>query len=329
MRVTSNLYPEMFKSQISSLKTQQLIYQTQVATGLRIQKASDDPLGFHQSQVIAGNNSQINMYLSSTAAARSLGTANYSAMTDLQRLITRASELAMRSNSPHTADEQEVIGEEMKSILDQVAEVANRKYDGRYLFGGTKNVPPVVQTSEGPPPTYEYNNEPALASPPNPPNTPDGAQPADYTSNITQSEIAENHVMDTGFVAGRTASGVDRPAFDGFLCDGTTDILATLQTMVNDLSAGNAVDTAELGAIKDATSLVAMFVGKAATRLEALDLNEASLEDQKNLGVERMDAATGVSLADAITELQRAQLQYQAALQSGSQVLTMSLLDYL
>ena len=331
MRVTSNTYPELLKSQLQYLQDRQLTYQNQISTGLKLSQASDNPSDFHEAQSLASNQSALKSYMTATNEARALGETNYKAMTDLQRLVTRASELAMRSSSPHTPDEQQIIGEEMGSILDQVVQLANRQYNDRYLFGGTKNVAPIVKTADGPPPTYEYNNAPLSAAP----NTPDAALPPSYTSSVTQSEIADGNVVNTGFVAGRIATddpaggAVERPAFSGFLCDGTTDILATLTNMRDTMNGGAAVTPAQLGEINSAVNLAAEYVGKSASRLSVLDLNEASLKDLIKSGVERLDSKTAVSLTDAMTELQKTQLHYQAALQSGAQILNMSLLNYL
>lgn len=331
MRITSNTYPTILQSQLQYLQGKQLKYQTQIATGLAVQQASDDPANFQQAQSIGEHLSSLKCYLASTQTAQTLGSTNYQAMSDLQKLMSRASELAMRSNSPLTPDEQRVIGDEMGSILDQVVQLANRKdSDGNYLFGGTQNVAPIVKTADGPPPTYEYNNADNLASPPAAPNTPDPAGAIQYTSNVTKIEISEGNIVDTGFVAGRVDDGTGaRPAFDGFLCDGTTDILATLTSMRDDLMAGTAVSAADLSSANLSVSLVASYVGKAASRLSVLSINEISLQQQINSDITRIDDNVGADLATAATELQRTQLSYQAALQSGAKILSMSLLDYL
>ncbi|MFZ5805716.1 MAG: hypothetical protein ACOY3I_00710 [Verrucomicrobiota bacterium] len=331
MRITSSTYPEMFKAQVQDLLAKQLALQTQVNTGLKIQQASDDPGAYHQTQALMAKQAELKTYMSNSEAARSLGETNYAAMTNLQRLVTRANELAMRGTGGKTAEELGILGEEISSIMDQVVQLANQKYDGRYLFGGTKNVPPVVETAAGPPSTYEYNNAPLSAAP----NTPDGALAADYTSNVTTAEIAEDVIVDTGLVAGRSQTddpvggAVERASFDGFLYNSNVDVLDTLQDIRNALLAGTEVTAAQLADMNDAVNLAAEFVGKTAGRLATLDLNDASLTTQIKNGVTRITDKTSVSLADAITDLSKVQLNYQAALQSGAQILQMSLLNYI
>lgn len=331
MRITSNTYPDLLRQQLQKIQKDQLVYQTQVATGLKITQASDDPGGFHLAQALASKQEELKTYSDATDSARSLGEANYAAMTDLQRLITRANELAMRGTGGKTAEELQILGEEISSIVDQVVQVANRKYDGRYMFGGTKNVAPVVTTAAGPPQTYEYNNAPLSAAP----NTPDGAQPADYTNNVTKAEIAAGVTVDTGIVAGRAETDdpagapVERASFNGFLYNSNVDVLTQLQAVRDDLLAGTEVTQAQLDDMNDAVNLTAEYVGKTASRLASLDLNESALKTQITNGVERLGAETNANLTDAITNLQMVQTYYQAALQAGAQILQLSLMNYI
>jgi flagellar hook-associated protein 3 FlgL len=331
MRVTSNTFPETFKSQLQYLQQQQLVYQTQAATGLRITKPSDDPAGFSEALQLNGSQDKNNAFLNTTQSTIALATANNQAMSDLSTLITRANELAIKAtNTTSGTTGLQAIGTELSSILDQVVSVANRQYNGNYLFGGTNNVPPIVQTSAGPPPTYEYNNVPTSA----PPNTADTAQPGTYTSNVTQAEINAGNTINTGLVAGRSAvagAPFGRPAFDGFLYDSGSglDILQTLTTVRNETLAGTPATSADLQQLNQAVNLNAVFVGKTASQLSALNLNQSLLQGLMQSGSKRIDEVSSASLTDALTNLQSVQTNYQAALQSGAKVLSVTLLNYL
>lgn len=316
MRVTSNLYPEILKSQVNNLQSRQLYYENQVATGLKIQKSSDDPTGFHQSQILSGRQANYESYLEANQNAESVTTASYSAMSDLQRLLTRASELVIRANGSLGDSELNVIGEEMESIVDQIVDVANRTYDGRYLFGGTGNVAPVTDTgltTAAGSPVYAYTDPTTTA----------------YSSNVNTINISETTTFETGIVAGSVgASGGAGDDFDGFLVSGSLDILSVVQNMRDQLMASPPTTPAAQDLVSSVEH-ASTYVGKMSSRLSALELNESTLDELIRFGKIRIDDITGANLADAITELQRTQTHYQAALQSGAKILNISLLNYI
>lgn len=309
MRVTSNTYPDTLKNQLQYLQQKQLGFQNQISTGLKFQDASQDPVGFLTSQMATSNQDASKAYLNSTQTAQRITKDNYTAMADLQKVMSRASELATQSSGHISPQAQQSIAVEMGKILDQVVSIANRKDAfNNYLFGGTGNVPPVIQTSPGPPPVYAYN--PA----------------ATYTSNVADVDIANGYNFTTGMVAGRIGS---LPAFNGFLTNGTFDILNTLSTAYTQLQAGNAVGTTQSQQLSQEVDYTALNLGKTASNLSALNLNEAALNDQMLSGAKRISDVTQASYTDVITELQRTQLGYQAALQSSGQILSLTLLNYL
>jgi flagellar hook-associated protein 3 FlgL len=350
MRITSNLFPETFKQQTQYLQARQLEFQRQIATGLRIEKSSDDPLAFQLAQIVGESTNAQKSYLNNTSATTTLGEYNHTAMTDIYKLLTRAQELATRANNVYAATERSAIGQEMSGILDQIVTVANRQKDGAYLFGSTGNLPPIItadqKTVAGPAtvsittPTgetvqlknYAFNDS------------------NNYTDNVTSSEISKGNVVETGFLAGRNSGPTN---FDGFLTDGTgaRDLLMTLTKLRDTLMAGGAVmgpadpaiaakldplglggttvaDSTDVTALYRGSDRVAEYVGRSAARLSAMNLNKAALEDQLKYNEERTIELTDVSLTDAIADLNKVQLHYQGALQSGGRILQVSLLDY-
>ena len=327
MRVTSNLFPETFKTQTQYLQTRQLDLQRQVATGLRIEKSSDDPVAFQFAQVASQSSAAAKAYLTANAEATSTAEYNYQGMSDLYRLVTRAQELGARATNAYGKSDLSAMGAEMSGILDQIAGIANRqKADGSYLFGGTNNIAPVLKngtvTVTSPLggtltlDNYDYNSS------------------ANYTNTVTKVDIAKNVSVQTGIIAGASNTNGGASSFSGFLSDGTGldagDLLATVQSMRDKLYAGTPLtDQPEWDSIRTQSNRISEFVGRTAAQIAAFDTNKAALQEQMRFNTQRIGDATDVSLTDAISELNKVQLHYQGALQSGSRILQTSLLDFL
>lgn len=309
MRVTSTLFPGTLKNQLFSLQAEQQRLQAQIATGLKITQASEDPAAFATAQRIGERQALSEAQLRSTQFARDAGNHNHAALTDLQRIFSRVNEIVTRAGGINTAEERRVLGQEVDALTDQLVSVVNRQRDGNHLFGGTGNVAPIVVSAAGPPPTYGYNTSAA------------------YTANVARADIAESATVETGFVAGRSTG----TTFDGFLVEGGSDALTSLQSLRNLLLAGSPVDAGSAIAtdLRAAGDRISEFVGRSAARLSVLDLNEQALKARIQNGAVHLAEHTQVSVTDAITDLQRVQFNYSAALQSGASILNLSLMNYL
>jgi flagellar hook-associated protein 3 FlgL len=309
MRVTSNLFPATLKSQLAALQQEQQRLQSQIATGLRFTQASQDPAAFAAAQRLGELQSHAQAHLVATRSAQDQEKHNHAALADLQRLFSRARELTIRAGGILGPGEIRAVGQEFSSLVDQVASVINRERLGVPLFGGTGARPPIGIVSPGSPPVYGYDASAA------------------YTAQVSRADIAENTTVDTGFVAGRPGAG----GFDGILVSGTEDALAALQSIRDQMLAGVPVDTtsAQARLLDKSGERISEYVGRAAARLSVLTLNEQHLRGLVQGGAERLAEHTQVSVTDAVTDLQRVQFHYQAAMQSGASILNLSLMNYL
>ncbi|MEM9400418.1 MAG: hypothetical protein AAF984_09435 [Verrucomicrobiota bacterium] len=304
MRVTSNLYPEVFKSQVNYLRERQLLYQNQITTGVSVSKSSDNPVAFQMSQKIAADQSARVGYLSTSGEVTSLMESNYQAMSDLMQGLSRLSELTIKGNNALDSEALQAIGQETDSLVQQIVAIANRQHDGNYLFGGTTNQPPIDESGS---PAYAFNS-------------------GNTTSTVTTAKINDGPAVTTGIVAGDDDM---TDGFDGFLVNGTVNTLTVIQDIRDTFLAGNAVTSTQIQNMNNTIDLASEFVGITSAKLSAFDLNERVLQENIRSAAARIDGQTGVNMTDAITELNRTQSHYQAALQSGARILNITLLNYL
>lgn len=324
MRVTSHSFPTALNSQLQSLQQQQLKYQQQSATGLRITQSSDDPLAFQRAQVRQTQLASNQAYLATTAEVQTLGEYNHQAMSDLQKAVSRAAEIATKVNTTYDANDLLSMSKEIDGILTQVVQIANRQKDGSYLFGGTSGNKPITIIAAAP--GYQFSST--------------------TNSTVTKAQLADGAAaVNTGLVAGRsTLNSAGGAAYNGFLYDSgsSTDTLDTLIQLRDTLAAASgasptmttaqvaaAVQNTLLPGINKSVDLTARYVGITAASLESVDLNKTALTSQIKSDKSNLSDATNVNMAEAIANLQQVQTNYQAALQTGAKILTLSLMDYL
>ena len=182
--------------------------------------------------------------------------------------------------------------------------------NGNYIFGGTKsNTPPFAQTTDA------NNTVTNVAYQGNP--------------KVAQTEIAPN-VTISAQVPGVNDSGTGPT---GLFTDSRngTDLFGHMIALQQDLASGNTAaitSTDAPGLAKDEDNII--------TQISANGVLQSTLSNATNIAAAQstnftaqMSNDTNADLATVITQLDQTQTAYQAALESGSKVLSLSLLDYL
>ncbi|MES2310560.1 MAG: hypothetical protein V4507_17035 [Verrucomicrobiota bacterium] len=310
MRVTSNLFPETLQQQLNSLQTKQLNLQTQSATGLKIVEASDNPGDYAVALNSTEDLSRMLGYVNSSNEAQLKLQSNQSAMTSMQKLVSRSYELAQRGNNVLNAGDLQALAVEVKDIVSQMANLANTQVDGYYTFGGVENKPPVLDSSTGLVATSNTSIGNFVLN-------------STTTANVTKVDVNQNYSFDTGIVAGNGTVTAK-----GFLSNGTTNILTTVQNLFTSLNSGTPTSTTQITDLKNSMDIITEQLGKSSAKLAALDANSTRVQTDQQLGKQRVSELTQANMADVLTQLQKTQFNYQAALQSGARILNISLLDY-
>jgi flagellar hook-associated protein 3 FlgL len=112
--------------------------QARLASGKRIEKASDDPAGAARAEhalasILRSDTSQRSVDASQIAISQT-----ESAMGDAGTLLQQARELLVSAGNPSYTDaERQSVAEQLKAVRDQLLDIANRSDGaGTYLFGG-------------------------------------------------------------------------------------------------------------------------------------------------------------------------------------------------
>lgn len=112
--------------------------QTQSASMKRLNKPSDDPVGMTKVMTSRTELQGNNQYLKNLDVARGFLTATDQALDDLTQILVRAKELALsQANDPSSsADTRKAVALEISQIYDHAVQIANRRHNDRYIFGG-------------------------------------------------------------------------------------------------------------------------------------------------------------------------------------------------
>lgn len=275
--------------------------QEQLATGLKINRPSDDATGFASARRLEVLSQRYERYQETIASARSFVTQTEDTLNGLADLFTSAYEEGIQgANDTLSQEDRDAIADSLESSLEEVVDLLNTRYGDDYLFSGTDHgQPPFALDASG---------------------TSDGAGVTYYgnTGNRTRA-IGPGLTLDVN-IDGREL--IDTGS--GFT------ITESLQGLIDALRAGDAaqITTAvdDVLTARDHVLDQTTLAGTMANRLDAADnqLGNAviRLEEQRS----RTEDA---DLTETITELQRVETGLQATLQTMATIQQNSLLNFL
>jgi flagellar hook-associated protein 3 FlgL len=150
-RVSNLLRTNLAQSQISRTQSQLVRTQNELSTGKRITVASDDPGDAAVVQQLQKTLEQRDAYLTNLGRAQSqLGEVD-STMSDLSDLLDEAKTIASANvGSDVTPDQREGAAAIIQRLYSEAVSVANRQFEGVYIFGGDRStVQPFVPEAGG------------------------------------------------------------------------------------------------------------------------------------------------------------------------------------
>jgi len=313
MRVATNAYTNGMLNQFNLLAAQQQNLQSQVSTGLSVSAPSDNPAAMENTLNYLSNQATQTQYSANIATLQTRATSVDSVLQSLQTISSRAGEIATSAGGATTSQSDlNNYADEVNTLINQVVNAANTKdpSTGKYLFGGTaSDTAPFTTTTDanGDVTAVTYNGNNA----------------------VNQAQIG----------AGMTASA-DVPGANitgtgprGLITDSTSgaDFLNHLIALRNDLTAGNTTaitntDSANLQ--KDENNIAYQVANNGVLQNQLTAASNFASSSSQNLS-SMISKASSADLMNTMVQLNQAQTAYQAALASGSKIMSLSLLNYL
>lgn len=309
MRVTSNSYSENLITQLHTLARRQINLQNQIATGQRVQNASDDPFATQQVLQLRDDAAANAQYQKNIQTHQEFADATHGVMRNLQKVLDRSQEIATMVDDLDSAEDLESFATEIDQLLKHAVQVSNAQHRGDYLLGGTRtDAAPfsVVTDATGKVTSVTFGGN----------------------TNIPESEIAQGNLVSSRIPGENTAGNGAR----GLVADTRSgaDIFAHLIALRDQLQSGDVAGIAttrdQLQADEENLLFHIADNGALQSRLEA-SLNTA--KDEKLSLESQISNRTDVDLPATIVRLNQEQTTYQAALQSAGSLLDLGLLPFL
>lgn len=291
MRITSEVMVARSLDRLQSrLKTYERT-QSELATGRRILKPSDDPAGSRRAISLQATMGSHQRNLDNVADAIGwLDAADAQLQSGLARL-GRVRELTVRASTQGSQTERLALASEIEQIAEELRGIANAQHIDRPLFGGYADGVAV----EGPPYVFHGADE-------------------EVTRRVSDTELVRVNVTAAEWLGDDGVGG---------------DLLSTLDSLVADLR-DPAVTPGQIGAnyldaLKDAQDVMASSladIGAATNRVEsARNRAEAQLLTVRT----ELSNVQDVDVARGVMELQIQQVAYEATLQALGKALPPSL----
>ena len=306
MRITnSTLTTNYLKNLTRNLEMMQK-YQNQLSSGKEISKPSDNPMLVSKIMDLNNNILQNEQYNTNISDTLGWVQTQDGALSGVSSTLNRVRDLIIYGANGSLSDtDRAAVNDEMKMKVQELADILNTNFDGRYIFAGQKTLskPFTVDVVGGDKLTYH---------------TGDGAE-----KNLTR-EISKGVTVDliTDGSKIMTTSGT---------ASGNKDLGELMNKIVEALANGKSEELSgdllgDLDKHIDNVLQVRSKIGAIDNRLQAAEArNESENLNLNTLLSKRED----IDIAEKYMEFSVMKTVYQASLATGAQILQPSLLDYL
>jgi len=295
MRITGSMqYTQLLKN-LRYNQSEITDWQNKLATGQRIQKPGDDPVGISYLMRYDSELNRSEEFLENTRTGQGILRSMDSLLTQANDVLKRAKVLMQQASSGTvTGEQRKQISAEMKQLREQLVLIGNSSYNGRFLFNGQKTDQPpyhmdTAATDETDPGVFYLNVSPAVTVP----------------VSLTGEQIFGE-------------AGDPQNAFRIF--DEMIDHLE------NNDQAAFEDDINNITICGDRISKMWAEIGARSNRFELVE--NRILDSQVSLK-ELRGKAGDVDMADAITQLKLKESILQAALSTGARISQISLIDFM
>lgn len=299
MRVTQQLMVSRVLGNLNNQTGKLLALQEQLATGLKVNAPSDDPLAARRAVNIRANIGAIEQYITNLSTAGPQLTESTNALQTVVDVLQRAQVLTVQgATGTNNQTQLDQIAIEIDQLLETAVAEANHQTNGRYVFGGTRTTaPPFTVTRDA------ENRITAVA----------------YQGNDEAIRIAIGDSVDVA---------INETGSDAF--QSSQDIFQMLIAIRDNLRAGDQASLqnqrlAELPAARSQLLISLARIGAVQNRIEQATANaENAVQQLRSALSDSIDA----DYAETVVNLNAQSNAYQAALNAAARVIQPSLLDF-
>ncbi|MCI3195651.1 flagellar hook-associated protein FlgL [Bacillus sp. HU-1818] len=297
MRVTQGMIQQNSLRYIGSSYAKLDKLQSQVSSGKKISKASDDPIVAMKSLKYNTQLSQVKQYQSNASQAFTWLENTETNITEGIDVLSKVRDLVVQAKNGQNGEaELKSIGVEVNQLKEQLLNIANTQVNGRYIFNGTNSdSPPVVDNGDG---TYTI---------------PDAD---DVNVNISSNMTLKVNSDPKSAFGGTSASGQNvfemLESLENALNSGSVDDMKSTLSDIDQFTDGMSAERSDIGA-----------------RYNRLELINKRLETQEETATKVLSDNEDVELEKVITDFIAQASVHRAALAVNAKIVQPTLIDFL
>jgi flagellar hook-associated protein 3 FlgL len=307
MRISSSTFTDNFISQLQQLQQQQNTLQGETSSGLAVTLPEDNPSVMAEVLNLQTTSSANASYQSNITQLQNTAVNSAAAMNSLQTIVSQVNEIATEATSGTTSSSQlSDYATQVAALIQQAVQLGNTPdSNGNYIFSGTAS-----------------NTKPFVAN-------------TDSSGNITSvtynggTEVAESDIGPNTTVSAQVlGSGAD-----GLFTNSSTgaDVFGDMIALQQHLAAGDtsAITSTDAPALSnDEDNVVSQISANAVMQSALTAAGNIATAQGTNLTTQ-ISGDASANMAQTLTELSQNQTAYEAALESGTMVMSVSLLNFL
>lgn len=292
MRVTYNAIANSILKNLSNNLTMLEKLQSQLSSGKKIIKPSDDPVSTSRIMELRSTlntNSQYNRNIDFLETELNVAD---KALQNLSSAFSRIRSLAVRGSSDSLSQEdRDAIAGEVNQIIDYIVQIGNTDIGGRYIFGGYKTTSAPLERIDD---TILYKGD----------------------NNTRQIEVSNSVIIEAS------------PSGKSLFID--TEMFDTLISLKNALLNGNTAYINNLiGKVDSIMDKIGSELSSLGARLNRVELTKDLLSDKSIRYTDLLSKQEDIEIEEVVLKLYAQQNIYQASLIAASRAIQPSLIDYL
>ncbi|MBT2657819.1 flagellar hook-associated protein FlgL [Bacillus sp. ISL-18] len=294
-RITQNMLNSnmMFNLQRSNKAMDK--YQTQLSSGKKINKPSDDPVTAVRGMTYRSALNQIDQYKRNTDDGTSWMTTTDEAMDQVTQVLQRVRELTVQGeNGTNDASARTAIAEELDQLKEHLGEIANSQIAGRYIFAGT-----AVKT-----PPYD-------------------AETKQFTNSNNQKlelQVGQNNNVQINVL------GTDVFNYQG---DGSQGIFKLLDQLVSEFRSTKPSTSGSLDKLDSQIDNILKERAELGARMNRMELSASRIDGLEVSTTSLLSQEEDADISVVITNLKSQENVQKAALSVGARIIQPTLMDFL
>lgn len=298
MRVTNQGLLHNYLSNLNRNLTYLSKFQNQLSSGKEIHRPSDDPFGSTRVMSLRNSLAQNKQYLKNIEDSMGWIDMTDTALGNMGDILTRIKVLSIQGFSGTMAEnDRHAVEVEVKQLIDQLAQIGNTKYDGKYIFAGSATTQRPFSVNGD---MLSYNG----------------------TDRVLEREISER----VSLVINIPGNWINEGRFAGEL---TEDLASTLNKLVSALATTEENDESHIEKLEEHIDNILALRAEMGAKYNRLEAAKHKNEEETLNMTELLSKTEDIDFAGKIMEYMTLQNVYMASLSTGAKIMMPTLLDFL